>query len=67
MPRSKMDFQTRWPHLYAMLAAAEHDPDKGAAILNDARNHRLGAFHRIKALRANREERDLMLKSWPDA
>jgi hypothetical protein len=66
MPRSKMDVQTRWPRMYAMLAAAEHDPAKGAAILTDARNHRLRAFQRIKALRANRERRDLILESWLD-
>jgi hypothetical protein len=63
MPRSKMDVQTRWPRLYAMLAAAGHDPAEAAAILSDARNHRIRAFHRIKALRANREARDLILES----
>jgi hypothetical protein len=37
------------------------------AILTDARNYRLCAFHLIKALRANREARDLILEPWIDA
>jgi hypothetical protein len=66
MPRSKMDIQTRWPLVYAMLAAAEHDPAKASAILTDARNHRPRAHRHIKAMRADREDRDLILASWLD-
>ncbi len=58
--------QNRWPRVYAMLSAAEHDPANAAAILNDARNNRPRARQRIKALRANREDRDLILESWLD-
>jgi hypothetical protein len=61
-----MDVQTRWPRVYAMLAAAEHHLAKASVILTDARNHRPHGHRHIKAMRANREDRDLILESWLD-